>query len=72
MADPYAPVAAGIIPPNPNQGLTTLSNLLGLQQQRQAFLHRLLCTLCFGLCRLLRRLPSLQRLALLLQSQQFR
>ncbi len=36
MADPYAPVAAGIIPPNPNQGLTTLSNLLGLQQQKQA------------------------------------
>ncbi len=36
MADQWTPVATGIVPPNPQAGLNTLSNLLGIQQQRQA------------------------------------
>lgn len=35
MGDPFTPVASGIIPPDPNQPLRTLSNILGIRQQRQ-------------------------------------
>lgn len=35
MADQWTPVATGIVPPNPQAGLNTLSSLLGIQQQRQ-------------------------------------
>ena len=36
MPDFGAPVATGIIPPNPNQSVQTLSGLMGLAQQKQA------------------------------------
>lgn len=35
MADPFTPVASGIIPPDPNQGMRSLSAILGIQKQRQ-------------------------------------
>jgi hypothetical protein len=35
MADPFAPVASGIIPPDPNQPLKTMSSIFGIQQQKQ-------------------------------------
>lgn len=36
MGDAFTPVASGIIPPDPNQGMKSLSAILGIQQQRQA------------------------------------
>lgn len=35
MADAFTPVASGIIPPDPNQGMRSLSAILNIQQQRQ-------------------------------------
>ena len=35
MADPYAPVATGIIPPDPQAGLNTLSKILSIRGQQQ-------------------------------------
>lgn len=35
MADPYAPVATGIVPPDPQAGLNTLSKILTIRGQKQ-------------------------------------
>lgn len=36
MADPFSPVAANSIPPDPNGGLNTLSKIMGIRAQKQA------------------------------------